>query len=526
METEPDATRVTTAAEAADREWSARLDAAERRFAQVTSDAIERSLAAAVVQLGDYIDSAILKVAAVDHRVSPPGRLRRFIRRCTPLWLRRGILRGMRVAWWSVSLQLPRRLRQRREQLAENGRQVAEAARPAERAEPPDVRDLIQTRFRLDQPIATFAVADLPRTVSLVVNGLDQTALLGGQGTAVIIASLIAERLDARFRIITRTHRAQPAQIADMLVENGLDAPRDLDIVHAPPRSAESIPLGPQDVFLTNHWRTTRAILAGVRPDRVIQLLEDDERLRYGIGDDHLRCTETLSDGRLRLLIDGEFLFRSLSGGMEPLPHLDERAAWFTSAFPERLYHDEAIARGTDGRWTFLLCDEPPGLGPLYWRGLEAISRAIEDGILPRDEWRFTFLGDRLRPLRLPCGVVTEPVDVRTVAAYAALVRKADLGLSMTGTSVPSHSSLRLLASGAVVVTDVEAAAASQGSGTGNIVTTDLSVEGLCRSLTVGASLARDQSARAANYRQVHVAREWRTSLDTVIARCVEWIGS
>jgi hypothetical protein len=526
--------------EPAFREWEDRLDAAERRLAQATSASIERSLAVLTVQLGVHIDEAVRQSAA-GRVAAERGGVRQFVRAHTPLWSRRVLLRTAKATWWSLTLQLRRRLRERREwlakskeareaalaasaaELAKEAREVALAASAAERS---DVREVIRHRFRLAQPIRTYPSPRIPRSITVIAESLAPPGLLVGGGTVLLIGALVSARLDARLRIVTRTRRADAAQLADLLAENGLDTPRDIELLHAPPDSADAIPLGSDDAFLTTHWPATRAILAAARPGRVIQVVERDERRGYAMGDDRVLCSETLSDARLRLLIDGEPLLREMSGGPQPLPQLTARAVSFDPAFPASLFHDEHAADDVEPRSTLLLVAEPPGVGPLFWRTLEGVNRAIEDGFLARNEWRVVLVGRNLPLMELPSGVVPELLENLTLAAYASIVRQANLGIALTGSLRPSYPLRALLASGAVVVTDATTQRASGIGDRDSVVTSDLSIDGICRSIAAGVILARDHDARAGRSSHAGVARDWRASLETAISCCAEWIGA
>jgi hypothetical protein len=478
---------------------------------------LEGSQAIASNALRQLLEAQTLLNTYLYREADCPSRIRRLVRRTTPFWLRRFILRGARLIWWTVTLQLSGRLNRRRERLKEE--------RPPGAEQPGDVQELIGARFSLAGAIATFPAPDGQPAVSLVTEGLRSTDLVGAVGTAVILGSLLAERLEGRLRLVTRRERGRVDEVAQLLVQNGLRAPRDIELAYAPAGSAESIPVGLSDAFLTTNWRATRAILPAAASARVIQLLEDDERLRYGIGDDRLRCAETLSDPRLRLLIDGELLLKSLNSGPDGLPSLAERAQWFDPAFPERLFHRDAAARHAGERYTLLFTADARGGGPLYWRGLEAISLAIETGLLTRDQWTIVLVGDDLPPVRLPGGILPEVAQDLTLAGYAATLRRADLGLSLAGTPHLSYSSRRLLASGAVVVTDGAPPSSSSLVPGGNVVSSELDVQSLQMSLAVGVSRVRGDASTAAESAHFQLATDWRTSLEMAVSRCAEWIG-
>lgn len=456
---------------------------------------------------------------------SRPIWVRRLWRRLAPMWLRSVIVRGARFIGWALTLRVPRHLLRRRARLAEGARVSAEQP-PPDGDEPAEVGALLGARFSLAGAIATFRVPDRQQAVSIIVEDLRSADLMGPAGTAVILGSLLAECVDARLRVVTRRARGQAADVAELLVENGLPTPGDIELVYAPVDSAESIAVGPSDAFLTTSWQSSQAILPEVAPGRVIQMLEDDERLRYGIGDERLRCLETLSDPRLRLLTHGRLLLDSLCKGSDALAAVAGRIECFEPAFPQRLFHRNAGGRRSADRRTLLFIAESRGGGPLFWRGLEALSLAGEEGILNRDEWKVVLAGEDLPMMRLPGGILPELAQDLTISGFAAVLRQADLGLSLGGTPSLGLSSLRLIASGVPVVTDARVRSnGSPAAEMGDVVPSELDVRSLRRSLEIGMSLVRGDSSKVASAPRTQLPSDWRTSLEIAISRCAEWIG-
>jgi hypothetical protein len=538
----------------ADREWWSRLQRAERRASEVLAGAVTSRTADVVTELTALVDSAARALteasaaralteasaaralteasaarALTEASDNQPrvSRLRQSIRRRTPLRLRRLVIRTVRVTWWTVSFQLPQRLRERRERIL-----VLQPAAPAlspagslAAAEPADVRMAIRQRFVSLEPLLTFPVPAARPRVSIVTDSIGEGSLYGGVGTALIIAALLAERLGGDLRLVTRTERPDVSRLATVLKASGLPVPTDVDAIHAAPFSDDGVAVSPRDIFLTTSWWTTRATLSSVPTRQIIQLLQEDERMFYPRGDDRLRCSETLDTPDLHVLVNSELLFRHLTEAGEPVLNLAQRSQWFEPAFPEALFHDDPSARGEGGRRTFLFYARPGNLRNLYWRGVEAIGMAIEEGVLDRDGWRVIFVGRDLEPVRLPGGVSPELLVNLPWPRYAEVVRSVDLGLSLMDTPHASYPPLDLAASGAVVVTNICGLKTSLTRYSANILTVGPRADDLCRGLARGAALMRDEPRRAANYAASRIARDWRATLELALDRCVHWIG-
>ena len=444
----------------------------------------------------------------------------------TPLRIERLGRRAARVGWWTVSGQLPNRLRDRRARLSPPA-QVIEGPPPPVDEVPPGVRDeagAVADRFPYIRPLRTYTAPGPVRRLSVVTDSISEGFLYGGVGTALIIATLLAARMDAKLRLITRTQPADVQRLQTVLEAQGLDWPGEIDVVFAPTTDDEDIPIGPGDVFLTTSWWTTRATLLSVPAKQVIYLLQEDERMFYPRCDDRLRCAETLARTDLHMLINSELLFQYLADGPEPLADLAARAAWFEPAFPTRLFHEAVREPDAEGKRTFLFYARPNNLRNLYWRGLEAIAAAVADGVLDRERWKFLFVGKDIGRIALPGGVMPEILENLPWDRYAEAVRGAHLGLALMDTPHPSYPPLDLAASGAIVVTNSCANKVSLDAYSRNIITVPPTVADLRDGLAEALRRLDDETTRQRNYAQSGLQRDWRVTLGPAIERCAGWI--
>jgi len=163
-----------------------------------------------------------------------------------------------------------------------------------------------------------------------------------------------------------------------------------------------------------------------------------------------------------------------------------------------------------------------PGNGRnLFIRGMEAISAALEQGVLDPKLWDFCFVGRDLDEIILPCGVSPKIYQSLPWSDYVALVRQVDLGLSLMYTPHPSYPPLDLAAAGAVVVTNRYGLKTSLSEYSPNILCVDPSVEGLVGALVDGAALAMDWPSRLANQERNRFTTSWQQNFEPVIARLV-----
>jgi hypothetical protein len=435
------------------------------------------------------IDAISLRLAHTVHKrsgVIPPS-------------LRRHARRGLRVIWWTLTFQLLARLRARR------------AAPPA--------AGVPEQRLPNLTALPVFAAPHAPgRRLTVVTDSINAGSLYGGVGTALILAALAARRTDAALRIVTRTELPDVAKANEVLGANRIPWDKNIEFVFASRDGAlgtRDVPVAAGDLFLTTSWWTTRATLQSVPRSRIACLVQEDERAFYPFGDEHLRCTETLSDPELLYLVNSGLLLDHLRDeGLAP------GATAFEPAFPAHLYYPaqpgEVRANGKRG---FFFYARPNHIRNLYWRGLEALCAAIEEGILDPGEWDFHFAGQASGDLVLPRGA--RPVFCGPMAwpDYAAFIRRMDVGLSLMYTPHPSYPPLDLAASGGVAVTNRFGRKRSLEQYSRNIVCADLDVPSLVEAIRQAAALAADTPARRANFAASGLQRDWATSMAPALHR-------
>ena len=116
-------------------------------------------------------------------------------------------------------------------------------------------------------------------------------------------------------------HRASGgANFGQVLSVNCIPAPERIEFVQVPPGGGRELPVGDDEVFVTTSWWTTRSVRPVVDPSRIVYLLQEDERMFYGHGDDRLRCAETMADPHIRFVINSKLLFEHLTKGPSHYP--------------------------------------------------------------------------------------------------------------------------------------------------------------------------------------------------------------
>jgi hypothetical protein len=449
----------------------------------------------------------------------------------TPPGIRRIVRVVAHLVWWSITLQLRSKLRDRRLRRAATA-QHALSAPTEDRAIPvpepahaendsiPTARNSVEVRFPALERLRTYPELRSGRRLSIVTDSVSPGLLYGGVGTAILFGTLLAKRIGADLRLITRYEAPDAGQLGLMLATHGIEFRRPIDCVFSPWGAGASVPTFDGDLFLTTSWWTTKATRMAIPPRKIIYLLQEDERMFYPRGDERLRCGEVLAAQDLQFVVNSEMLLRHFAEGNEPLQNIVQQGCWFDPAFRANHYYDDAEGRKRRTKKNLLFYARPNNLRNLYWRGLETLSGAIEDGVLSPEAWNFIFIGRDLKRISLPGGVYPTIRENLPWLEYAALVREIDVGLSLIDTPHPSYPPLDLAASGAVVVTNTCGLKRSLARYSENIVCVDPTVEGLKQRIRQAVAIASNEPLRVANHARNAITRDWSLAFEPALQRC------
>jgi hypothetical protein len=383
-------------------------------------------------------------------------------------------------------------------------------ASPFERTGPTEL--LFQRFPHIFSQFPVFPSPDRERRVTMLTDSIASNSLFGGVGTAIILAVLLAQRLGARLRIATRMEMLALSTLDHVMTAHGIKWGGNVEFLQCGP-TARPMAMGRAEIILTTSWWGTASALRTIAAERIFYLIQEDERRYYPFGDERLWCSELLNDSRLRFIVNTHMLHKYFAA--EGIKSIGERGVAFEPAFPETMYQRNQERSGS--RRNFLFCARPHHPCNLFYRGLQAISAAIEQGLLPPNLWDFHLVGRDIPHVELPLGIVPTIHDTVSWTEYAALIRCTDLGLSLNATPYPSCPPLDLAASGAVVVTNRDGAKAALAHYSANILCVEPSLDALVSALGEGATLSQDESRRAANYAANTITRDWNVAFQEVL---------
>ncbi|OJW29662.1 MAG: hypothetical protein BGO51_11265 [Rhodospirillales bacterium 69-11] len=385
----------------------------------------------------------------------------------------------------------------------------------------PSVPELLAERFPALQPYPCFPVAGVRPRLSLVTDGVGPLSLFGGVGTSIILGTLLANRLNADLRIVTRLEPPDTAPVREVLLCNDIALDGALEVAMAPLDGSVDLPLADGEIFLTTSWWTTRASFGVVPPSRIVALVQEDERMFYPQGDERLRCTETLSHPCLTTVVNTEMLFRHLVSGREPLANLAQDGMWFEPAFPQR-----ARPRAREGKRRFFFYARPHNHRNLFWRGIEALDAAAAEGLFSADDWEMVWIGRDAPEAVLSRGIVPRVMSPLAWGEYQDFIMSVDAGLVLMDTPHPSYPPLDLAAAGAAVLTNTHPGKQSLSHYSDNILVAEPTVEALVEGLSRLQALAEDEAERARRREADRIGRDWTEALEPVVSRLAARLGA
>ena len=379
---------------------------------------------------------------------------------------------------------------------------------------------ILQTRFQALTPLHTYSLPDSQlKRVNIVTDSISTNSLFGGVGTALIFAALLANKLNSPLRIITRNERAKPENVEHILSLYGIKLNQEIQFKFAAFFDQKyELDIVKNDLFITTSWWTTFVTMPSVPNDKIIYLLQEDERMFYAFGDDRLKCEAVLRNCDIRFVINTQLLFDYLVH--DGLGNIAQQGMWFEPAFPPQVFHP--ISKSPNAKRKFFFYARPNNLRNLFYLGIEVIEKAIAQNILNLEEWEIFLVGKDIPLITFDGGY--EPIRCENLSwsEYAQLVGTVDLGLSLMYTPHPSYPPLDMVASGAVVVTNCFANKIDLSNYSANLICADLNCDALVDALKQAVTIAMNADLREQNFRKNGLVTDWQQAFSGTINQLIE----
>lgn len=380
-----------------------------------------------------------------------------------------------------------------------------------------NVAQISHARFQAVTPLHTYFVPVSQthiRRVNIVTDSISSGSLFGGVGTALIFVALLANKLNAQLRIITRTERAKPENVDHILSLYGIKLEHEVQFKFAAFYDPKyELDIVKEDLFITTSWWTTAATLPSVPNDKIIYLLQEDERMFYPFGDDRFRCESILRNRDIRFLINTKLLYDYFV--QDGFYNIAAQGMWFEPAFPAQVFHPRI--KNLDGKRKFFFYARPNNPRNLFYLGIEVVEQAVLQHVIDLEFWEIYLVGKDIPTVTFGDGYAPIKCENLTWSEYAELVGTIDLGLSLMYTPHPSYPPLDLVASGAVVVTNRFAGKRDLSDYSPNLICADLNRDALVDGLRRAVSIAMDLPVREQNYRNNEILTDWNQAFAGII---------
>ncbi|MDE0969761.1 MAG: hypothetical protein OSA51_10210 [Octadecabacter sp.] len=382
------------------------------------------------------------------------------------------------------------------------------------------VHDWLETRWPALQPLTVFPDTSTPRRITVVTDSISPSSLFGEVGTVLILAALWAQRTGAILRIVTRTERPITTSFSAVLKANGLNFEGQVEFLYAPHFGSTEITISPRDLFMATSWWTAQCLLNTLPADRIVYLLQEDERIHYHYGDDHLACTTTLGEPFARIVVNSDLLYKHLTEGFDPVPGLAGRAISFEPAFT---YSQSPLATALDTKRKLFFYTSPlHHARNLYATGVRIINEAVLHGVLDPSAWEVHLVGNNIDPLIFNCEMKTVYHKPMAWHDYIMFLQKMDAGLSLMYAPHPSYPPLGLATIGVPVLTNSFGVKTDLRMYSDNIVTAEPTVPAMLDGFRRLIALAEDPATCAANLDNDQINRNWEAALEEVVTNLAQ----
>lgn len=374
------------------------------------------------------------------------------------------------------------------------------------------VRQYLDNRFFIAQPIPRVLLQNGPRRLNIVVDGIDEGNLLGGVATALIVATEFANRQDIPLRIITRLKNVNPIHYQTFMQINGMQPAKTVEYYSDYDRDQSGtksfkLEVSENDIFLATSWWSAKAIERTSLRKRFYYIIQEVETFFYPHGDDHLYCSQVMQNPNIDFIVNSKYLWDYFS---KTAPNIVEHGVYFEPAFSETLYQMKALRPKKKHRLFFY--SRPNNPRNLFAYGLQLLDYAISTGVLNTKEWEICFVGQNVPEIQFCDGTLPTCMGALTWKEYSEFLNETDLAVSLMYTPHPSYPPFDVAASGGVVVTNA-CLNKKDFNYCENVLVADLEPERFAQKLAEGIELAKNLEQRTENYHKSTIRRDWHTTL-------------
>jgi hypothetical protein len=381
------------------------------------------------------------------------------------------------------------------------------------------VMDLYNEKFRNIQPIKYIKVERSGYRINIVTDSIRKESLFGGVATALILATLFANKYQIPLRIVTRETESSPDDFANFLKLMNIAIPENVEYYSDYDRNSagrySGIETSDKDIYLSTSWWTTK-VVDGInfRKD-FFYILQEVESFFYPSGDEQILCAATLLNKNVKYIINSKLLYDYYSQNNHD--NVIRNGAYFEPAFPSSIYSpkkDEKV--NMKNKYKLFFYARPNNSRNMFYTGIRILEDAISAGIIKEDEWDIYFAGSNIEPIKFSNGIKSISLGQMNWTQYAEFIKNIDLGLCLMSTPHPSYPPLDIAASGGVVLTNKFLNKQSLYY-SDNIICSDIDTPSILDGFSKAVILAKDNQKRVDNFQKNKIEKDWGKSFEKIL---------
>jgi glycosyltransferase involved in cell wall biosynthesis len=373
-------------------------------------------------------------------------------------------------------------------------------------------------------PLELAVVDAAPRRINVLIPSIDLDHFFGGYIAKLNLARRLAERGE-RVRIVTVDPVGPLPSSWPRRLEaySGLAGLTDR-VEFAFGRESQAVEVSRSDRFVGTTWWTAHIARNAAKQlggERFLYLIQEYEPFTFPMGTYSALASESYRFPHFALfsteLLRDYFRRRGIGVYAGGVAAGDAASAAFENAITAV---DPPTAAELAGRRTrrllFYARPEPHASRNMFELGVLALDRAAEEGVFPPG-WELYGIGtvDSGRRMTLGPGAVLRLLPRHEQGAYAAILRRHDVGLALMYTPHPSLVPIEMASAGMLTVTNSyeNKTAEAMAAISSNLITVEPSLEGVAEGLREAVAGVDDRERRARGSR-VRWSRDWNRSFD------------
>ncbi len=359
------------------------------------------------------------------------------------------------------------------------------------------------------------------RRLNIILDDIQSNQPFGSNANAIILSSLLSAKWDYDLRIVTRNEIKNKHNFLDILELNNISWKKNVEFLAINPDiSKVELPVGSGDVFLATSFQTATNVVDELGDNKVLLMLQEGVRTTSPKNDDNHHWREVFKNKRIKFIVNSKILFDQLVA--DGFDKMREDGAWFEPARPEGLFFPDDVR--SEGRKNFFYTNSSNSEEFLNL-GFVAIDKAVQEGIFNLNEWNFFSVSKMVQKTRSPHSFLLKRYQDLDWDEYLSLVRKTDLGFSLTDSTFPlqEYHPFDLAASGAVVITNFLEDRQKLAGYSKNFLCCSTNVDEIVQGFSRGITLVQNPDLRRQNFRENGFLRDWQISFHDVLTSMEKW---